>query len=339
MSASKLRKDDVGVFIVDIVMTIILIVNLLWFAFDFAWMNKSVRDFFHVHIPSFYNFYRPVHFDFAKYDLIFVIIFLTEFLTRWVIAVVNNVYKRWFYYPLIHFYDALGLIPVGGFRFLRVLRLFSIIYRLQRMGIINIKQWFLYQELMRVKNIVLEEISDRVILRLLTGIQKGVEKEAEPGTESHLVYNAVYPHKQEIVDWISNKVHNTVATEYLPQREEIQQQIKDKVKSIMESSGPIQTLEKIPLIGKSAVSKLEKSISEGIFNAIDGLMQKLADEEKVHVEEYASKAFDALVNKKEGDPELNRIIKSIVVALLEEMKKQTAKKDWQQKRGAKPAVQ
>ncbi len=331
MSAAKLRKEDIGIFLIDIIMTVILIVNLLWFAFDFSFLNKSVREFFHLNFSQFYNWYLPIHQDFGKYDLWFVMIFLSEFLIRWVISVVKGVYHRWFYYPLIHFYDVLGLIPAGGFRFLRVLRLFSILYRLQRMGIINIKKWYAYQQLMHVKDIVAEEISDTVIIRLLSGIQKGVEKEAEPGTQGHLVYNAVLPHRQEIIDWISNKVKNTATQEYMPKRDEIQRQIEEKVRLILEDSGPIQTIEKIPLIGKSIAQKLETSVSEGIFEGIDGIMQKLADDQNTQVAEMAAKAFDALINKQEGDPELNRIIKSIVVNMLEELKKQTAVKEWQQK--------
>ncbi|CAN5446467.1 hypothetical protein BH09BAC1_BH09BAC1_27430 [soil metagenome] len=331
MSAKKLRNEDIGVFLIDITMTLILIINLLWFAFDFLWLNRALRGYVELNIPGFYNFYAPVHEDFPQYDLYFVIVFLTEFLIRWTVSVGRGVYHRWFYYPIIHFYDVLGLIPVGGFRFLRILRLFSIVYRLQRMGIINVRKWYIYQQVMFVKDVFVEEISDRVIIRLLTGIQKGVEKESEPGTDSHMMYNAINPHRQEIINWITNKIHNTAASEYLPKREKIQQEIEEKVKALLEGSGPIQTLEKIPLVGKSIAKKMETSISEGIFEGIDNIMQKLADDNNTDIQEYAAKVFDALVNKKEGDAELNRIIKSIVSNLLEEMKKQTAVKEWQLK--------
>lgn len=336
MSASKLRREDVGVFLIDLIMTIILVVNLLWFGFEFLWENRSIRAFFEVNAPGFYNFYVPIHTDFARYDLWFVIIFLVEFLIRWVVAVVNNVYHRWFYYPIIHFYDVLGLIPAGYFRILRVLRLFSIVYRLQRMGIINIKEWYLYKQAMFVKDIFVEEISDRVVIRLLTSIQNGVIKETDGDPSNNLVYVAVYPHRQEIIDWLSNKVRNTARQEYMPKREEIEVQIEQLVKNVLGGSGPIQTLEKIPLVGKSVATKLETSISEGIFEGIDGLMHKLADEQNTQVEEISGKVFDALINTKEGDAELNRIIKTIVVDVLEEMKRQTAVKEWQQK-SKKPA--
>lgn len=331
MSATKLKREDVGVFLIDLTMTLILVVNLLWFGFDFLWSNDSIRDFFYYNMRSFHDFYTPIHKDFAKYDLYFVIIFLVEFLIRWVVSVVNRVYHRWFYYPIIHFYDVLGIIPAGYFRILRVLRIFSIVYRLQRMGIINIKQWYVYKQIMFVKNIFVEEISDRVIIRILTGFQEGVTKETDDDGSNNLVYVAVHPHRQEIIDWIGNKIRNTAQREYMPKRDEVQAKIEKVVKDLLEGSGPIQTLEKIPIVGKSMANKLEHNLSEGIFEGIDNLMQKLADEQNTRIEEMAGKVFDALVNNKEGDPELNRIIKTIVVDALEEMKRKTGEKDWMKK--------
>lgn len=331
MANQKLRREDIRVFSIDLIMTIILVINLLWFAFDFLWLNRTIRGFFEANFSSFYNFYMPIHENFGAYDIWFVLIFLVEFLVRWLIAVVRETYHRWFYYPIIHFYDLLGLIPASYFRILRVLRLVSITYRLQRMGIINVEKWYVYQQALFVWEIFVEEISDRVIIRLLTSIQKGVEKETTPSEDGHLVYKAVYPHRQEIVDWIANKVRTTATQEYMPKREEVEKQIASIVEKIMSESEPIQTLERIPLVGKSVAHKLETSVSEGIFDGIDKLMHQLADENNSDIEEMAAKVFDAFVNKKEGDAELGRIIKSIVVDVLEEMKRDAAVKEWQLK--------
>lgn len=331
MTNNKLRREDIRVFSIDLIMTIILVINLLWFAFDFLWMNRSIKLFFEQNAQGFYSFYQPIHENFGSYDIWFVLVFLAEFLIRWAIAVARGTYHKWFYYPIIHFYDVLGLIPASYFRILRVLRLVSIMYRLQRMGIINVQKWYVYQQLMFLKDIFLEEVTDRVIIRMLTGIQMGVDKDANPDADGYLVYKAVYPHKQEIINWISNKVRTTVSDGYIPKRDEIEQQIKELVRKVLSESGPIQTLEKIPVVGKSIAQKLEINISEGIFEGIDKLMHQLADDENTNVEEMASKVFDAFVNKDKGDDELNRIIKAIVVDMLEEIKRDTAVKEWQLK--------
>jgi hypothetical protein len=331
MATLKLRREDVRIFSIDLLMTIILVVNLLWFGFDFLWDNQVIRHFIEVKSPSFYNFYLPIHNNFPKYDFWFVVIFFIEFMFRWAGAVIRGVYHRWFYYPIIHFYDILGLIPAGYFRVLRVLRLVSIIYRLQRMGIIDVTQWYAYKQLMFVKEIFVEEISDLVIIRLLTSVQQGVEKQTEPDPEGHLIYKAVYPHRQEIVDWMANKVRSTASNEYTPKKDEIERQIEEMVKKIMSESAPIQTLASVPVVGKAVAQKLQNSISEGIFEGIDNVMQQLASEDNVQIEEVAGKVFDALINKKEGDMELNRIIRTIVIDILEEVKKDTAVREWKQK--------
>ncbi len=331
MAAIKLKREDVRVFSIDLIMTLVLVINLLWFAFDFLWENDTLRLFIETNLPDFYQFYLPIHDNFGNYDFWFVVVFLIEFLFRWAGAVINGVYHRWFYYPIIHFYDILGLIPAGYFRVLRVLRLVSIVYRLQRMGIIDVTKWYAYKQLMFVKDIFVEEISDLVIIRLLTSIQKGVEKETEPDPEGHLVYKAVYPHRQEIIDWMANKVRDTAANEYAPNKDDIERQIQEMVEKIMSESAPMQTLVSIPVVGKAVAQKLENTISEGIFQGIDNVMQQLASKENVKIEEVAGKVFDALINKKEGDMELNRIIRTIVINVLEEVKKDTAVREWQQK--------
>lgn len=62
--------------------------------------------------------------------MIFVSIFIAELLIRWMVTIHQKTYHKWFFYPVIHWFDVLGCIPVGSFRWLRLLRVFSILYRL-----------------------------------------------------------------------------------------------------------------------------------------------------------------------------------------------------------------
>lgn len=125
--------------------------------------------------PGFHAFYRDtIHSNFLFYDLCFVAVYLTEFVIRWIVAIARGTYHRWFFYPFAHWYDLLGCIPVGSFRWLRILRVVGLLMRLQRMGIIDLSQTWLGQTILKYYNIVVEEISDRVVINVLSGAQREI---------------------------------------------------------------------------------------------------------------------------------------------------------------------
>jgi len=106
-----------------------------------------------------------IHANFVTIDLAFVAVFVVDVLAGWIMAIVQQRYYRWYFYPFARWYDVLGCIPVAGFRFLRVLRVITITVRLQRLGVIDIRNWAVYKTFMVYYDIVVEEISDRVVIR------------------------------------------------------------------------------------------------------------------------------------------------------------------------------
>src|SRR5699024_12405934 len=99
---------------------------------------------------------------FAFIDLCFVAVFAADVLFGWAVAIWQRTYYRWFFYPFLHWYDVLGCIPLSGFRWLRVLRLIALGVRLQRLEIIDVRNWRQYACLRHYYDIVVEDRSDRV---------------------------------------------------------------------------------------------------------------------------------------------------------------------------------
>ena len=127
-------------FAIDFLMLGLLIINLAFIIFDSVYGFDIVRNGLGSISPAINDFYQPIHNNFIVYDLAFVAVFLTEFMVRWVYAVKAKMYDRWYFYPFIHWYDIIGCIPVGSFRFLRILRVISIIYRLHQYKVIDVTQ-------------------------------------------------------------------------------------------------------------------------------------------------------------------------------------------------------
>lgn len=120
----------------------------------------------------------------------FTIFLIIELLVRWGIAIVQKHYYRWFFFPFVHWYEVLGCAP--QLRALRLLRAGVIGYRLYQMGYkIVPKSWV--KTLNFYYKVVMEEISDRVILTAIDNIRSEIHY-----TDGHLVQNIIDKHRGQI---------------------------------------------------------------------------------------------------------------------------------------------
>ena len=69
---------------VDFAMLLLLLINLSWMAFDWLFANPGFQGFLQINFPAFHEWYlHAIHYNFLAIDLVFIVIFLTEFLVRW----------------------------------------------------------------------------------------------------------------------------------------------------------------------------------------------------------------------------------------------------------------
>lgn len=101
------------------------------------------------------------HLWFGLMGGLFTVFLIAELLLRWLVAIKNRTYHRWFFFPFVHWYEVLGCFPL--LRPLRLLRVFVIIRRLHQMGV-QVVPSRLINAVKFYGNVMLEELSDRVIL-------------------------------------------------------------------------------------------------------------------------------------------------------------------------------
>ena len=118
----------------DIFMVFIIIFNLFCLGMNFFLMSNIGGWFFStIHLSSVLEFYRGhLHPWVISTEAWFIIFLIVELLVRWGIAIINRHHQRWFFFPFIHWYEVLAIIP--HLRFLRLFRAGSIAYRLYEMG-------------------------------------------------------------------------------------------------------------------------------------------------------------------------------------------------------------
>jgi hypothetical protein len=313
--------------LVDVVMLVLIISNLALIVFDWGFESPIVQDFFQQYTPRFYTFYDgTIHQNFFFVDLIFVSVFVVEIIIRWGMAIYKQTYHRWFFYPFVHWYDLLGCVPLAGFRFLRLLRVVTIVYRLHRTGIVDLSDTAAARLLSKYYGILVEEVSDRVVIRMISDVQDEV-KRGGPLLDQ-IVEEVLQPRKPDLVEWMSQRVQSVAAANYARYRDDIGRYVQRQVKQALAENGEFAMLSSVPIAGGIIRTRVERGITQMIESVMNGVAGDLASERnKAVVDEAMDVALEAALLKG-GDEELNRIVTGTVDRALEVVKRHVAVQQW-----------
>jgi hypothetical protein len=328
--SNLLKKREARIIIVDLLMIFILIINLNLIVFDWIFSYLMVQNLLEKYLPSFFYFYyENVHKDFLRVDLYFVTVFVVELLIRWGIAIKEKRYQRWFFYPFVHWYDVLGCIPVGEFRFLRILRVISIMLRLQKLEIIDLTKTYLFDRIAKYMNILVEEVSDRVVVNVLENIQDEIH-EGTPVSD-RVITEVIMPQKTLLVEWLSQRLQTVSSDAHRTYKEDIQQYVEKRIADAVNNNKEIKDIGMIPVFGSMISRNLERAISDIVFSVVNGIIQDLAS---THNREIVSDLTDLTLETilvQGNDEKANLMVKEMVLQSIEIVKDQVKVKKWKVK--------
>ncbi|WP_372971763.1 hypothetical protein, partial [Marinobacter sp.] len=221
-------------FVIDFLMLGLLIINLAFIIFDSTYNFVAIQNLLEENAPAIKDLYHPIHENFIFYDLIFVSIFLTEFVVRWGYSIKAKVYDRWYFYPFIHWYDIIGCIPVGTFRFLRILRVISIVYRLHQYKVIDFTQTRVFQFFNFYYEAFMEELSDRIVVKVLSGAQDEIRRGSP--LFDRIQNDILYPRRDMLSDWISQRVAEAAQEGYVPNRGALRSYLETRVDNALKQN-------------------------------------------------------------------------------------------------------
>lgn len=178
----------------DIVMIIAISIDLLLISIDAILMSSfSVNAANWLTIGDWLTWYQStLHEPLRTAGGFFTVFLIAELLLRWAVAIKQQIYYRWFFFPFVHWYEVLGCFPQ-----LRALRLFRVVIigrRLYQLGYQVLPQPWLN----RIKfyiNLLLEELSDRVIL---TTIHSYREQLTDAKMQQSLIQSTIGRNRAEI---------------------------------------------------------------------------------------------------------------------------------------------
>ena len=320
-------REQYRLLLVDLVMVGLLFVNLGLIVFDWLYTYDVISQWLSSWAPEFNRWYGGVvHPNFLLIDLAFVGIFILDFLVSWILALFAGLYHRWFFYPFVHWYDLLGCVPIAGFRFLRLLRVVTILYRLHRAGVINLRDSVLGRTAGKYYDVLVEEVSDRVVIKMISDTQEEV-RNGGPLMDKILT-DVIHPRKRELVEWISHRVQTATANNYAEYRQELEGYIRTRVTEALENNREFARLNAVPVVGSVVKARVERGVADVVTEAMHGFARDLASERNERfVNEFVDLVFDALLAREEEN-ELNRMVVETIDRALEMIKRQVAVQQW-----------
>jgi len=279
------------------------------------------------------NYYRSYNLDgkltdhFWVLDLPFLILFWIEFNVRWILAVRRKTYAQWFFFPIFNWYDVLGLIPVAVFRPFRLLRAVSMYMRLKRSELSNVGKDIFTRTVLYFSNIITEEVSDRVALRILSEFHEEIEN----GTHTKITRSVIEPRAPEIEDVLVLQIRQTLTDPRTIER--LRSLVQLNLQNAVDESEALRAVPLPNVILKPAVRAIGEVILDTTVETVTATLESAEGEEALRA------AAGAVLNDLFHGPgvtQIESLVKEITLQVLEHMMDVVKVKKWALPEGEQP---
>jgi len=335
MPANKSKKNKLLFIFDDTIMMVALLFNILLILFEWLFFYPVVKETLRLILPNnVLQVFYYIHNNFVLIDLCFVLFYLAEFFISWIVAAKNRWYDEWFYYPFIHWYDLLGCIPVGSLRFLRILRVFSIIIRLHIIGIIDLQKTALFRQLKKYQNILVEEVSDRVVVNVLSGVQREME---DGGTVvERLVDEVLKPNQELLAERLSRRLSESLIESYDKNKRAVESYIQGTIENAFRKNNEIELIKSIPMVGKRLSVALETVIIDIVSNVLDKGVGDLSGERSRAIVNETLNAVTATRSNRPDADRLRDFVIQLLIDAIDIVKDQVRRKKWKEQLQLQP---
>ena len=323
------RRSEIILLCLDLLMIVLAVVNLLWLGFDTLFGVPLIKNFLLTQFPAPSLFYDSVIYpNFLLFDLVFVAIFLSDFIGRWIYFAVKDKYHKWWFFPLIHLHELIGCLPIGGLRLLRLLRVIPCVVRMQRLGFLSFDTMPFVNQINFFRGVLVEEISDRVVVNVLEGLKNEIAQD-NPVVQQ-IAQEVILPKKKELALWLEQHLLQWMATSYFPRSLQLENYVAHLVhESLMRSPG-VERLEKLPILGGWVTNTLEQTVTQAVVQILNQVVRDL-NSAKAHelIEEAVALALDSLASPHGS---MSRLVKSTVLEVFDRIIREVKVQRWKEGR-------
>jgi hypothetical protein len=299
----------------DLFMVYLAVLNVALILFDWTW--PWLLPFWRRRWPWVVEHYDPERFWLV--DLPFLLFFAAELFVRWGRAVRHGTYPRWWVFAVVHWYDVLGIVPFHQFRVFRLFRIVSIYARLHRSEMTSVGDDVVSRTVRRFADVISEEITDRVALRIL-GL---VELEVRAGALSRLTRGALLPRRDEVREQIVDRLADVLADPVLHERAGVFLRANLDRAAV---SSP--ALARLPL-PKVVLAPLVKTVGELVYDAfVETLTATVRSTDgRRALDDWVEEVMEVFAGQL-GRGEIEVLVEQTVIDLLAEMRRAVAEKRW-----------
>lgn len=264
-------------FLLDMVMLGLLVLNFIFLLFDGLYESALVFNALSIYMPAFVEAYDPIHHNFLFIDVAFISIFFTEFCVRWAVSIQRKEHVRWYFFPFLHWYDIVGMIPLGATRLFRFLRIVSILHRLHKHRIIDLNQTALFRFIAFYADVFVEELSDRIVVKVLSDAQKDIAS-GSPLMDD-IIKQVLVPRRPVVNAWLTEvlrQLGQSIKDAQLG--EAIRSHVQHSVGKAVRQNAQVSTLQWLPVVGSRIEHSLEQAVTDIVVQSIVNLLCDLDSE-------------------------------------------------------------
>lgn len=310
----------------DVFMLVIIIINIFCLCANAFLMSNFGNWFFdEIHLPQLLQYYKTdLHPWVIKTESWFITFLIVEFCIRWFISIVNKHHARWFFFPFIHGYEILAIIPY--LRFLRLIRAGIIAYRFHEMGY-KVVPDAIMKRVMFYYRVVMEELSDRVVITVIDGIKQELDTSS---SHKKIIHDLVDHHRDKFAITLAEILQESLATELKAQSHLITNNVGQIVRQAIEDTPQLtQLLRLIPIAGSMIENQIQNIGQQLGENITQGLIQPLTQGSVQNPNAMYQLISTKLSQLNIDNQTLEELVESVVYESLESLKTQVAIKQWQ----------
>ncbi|MCX0340097.1 preprotein translocase subunit SecA [Acinetobacter radioresistens] len=311
----------------DVFMMVLIVINLVCLSGNAILMSDFGEWLFEfIRVPETLQFYKTELRPWViKTEGWFTSFLVVELLVRWLIAIIYKHHPRWFFFPFIHWYELLAIIP--QLRFLRLLRAGVIAYRLNELGYQVIPE-SIYKRALFYYHVVMEELSSRVVLTILDGVHRELVTST---THKKLIHDLVDHHRDLFAAALAQVLQESLALALKEHQNQLSKEVGLIVNRAIEETPELtQLLRLIPIVGsriEQQIQSIGQRLGENItYGLIDPLVDGTLDQPNSTYMLIAQRASQLNINNQA----LEQLVESAVFESLESIRKQVKIKQWQQ---------
>jgi len=271
------------------------------------------------------NYFREIDLSgrlvdhFWMIDLPFLCLFIGEFAARWALAIRRQEHRRWYYFPIFNWYDLVGLVPLTQFRVFRLFRIASIYMRLRRSELSRVGKDVVSRAVAYVSNIIAEEISDKVALRILNETQDEIRR----GTHRRIFERTIVARRERIEAMVEAQVRSLVLSK------DVQRRLRELTRlNLDEAAENTEALRSVPLpsvVLRPLVRGVGEVVLEATLQAVAGTLE--SDQGRAAVRGLARSVLDQLLYGSLRE-ELDALAEEVGIDVIEHRKQAVAVKKW-----------